>query len=120
MDTMQEESYDEVPEFIVEAFLYHKDAIQSVKVNPQNKKEILTGGLDNVFNVINTVKGKNIYTKTFEETIAMVDITKDGSKLIAACLDNMIYVYNKKDDQFEEFITLEGPDEEITFIETHS
>lgn len=49
----------------------------------------------------------------------MVDITKDGSKLVAGCLNNKIYVYVKEDDQFIDAFALEGPDEEITYLETH-
>lgn len=61
MDTFQEnESFNEVPEFIIEAFSYHKDAIQAVKRNPLNKNQILTGGLDNILNLIDTESGKNL------------------------------------------------------------
>ena len=58
MDTLKDnDSFDEVPEYIVEAFSYHKDAIQAVRRNPMNKNQILTGGLDDILNLINTESG---------------------------------------------------------------
>lgn len=81
-----------MPEFIVEAFSYHKDSIQAVKVNRNNKNEILTGGLDNIFNLIRIDSGNNLFSKTYDETVAFVDWSNDGSKIIAGCLNNKIYV----------------------------
>lgn len=109
-----------MPEFIVEAFSYHKDSIQAVKVNRNNKNEILTGGLDNIFNLIRIDSGNNIFSKTYDETVAFVDWSNDGSKIVAGCLNNKIYVYeNNEEEKFAELYVLEGFDEEITSMQTH-
>lgn len=76
--------------------------------------------MDNVFNLVNSIKGDSIFKKEYEETVAFVDFTQDGSKMIAGCLDNKIYVYDYKDEEVGKETILEGPEEEITWIETHN
>lgn len=103
----------------MEAFSYHKDSIQAVKVNWLNKSEILTGGLDNIFNLIDAASGKNVFTQSYDETVGFVDWTNDGTLLIAGCLNNKIYIYQRDEEKISEKFVLEGPEDEFTSMSTH-
>lgn len=48
--------------------------------------------------MIDISSGKNNLSKIYEETIAFVDWSNDGSYMIGGCLDNKIYVFDKKDE----------------------
>lgn len=89
----------------------------SLSINPKDKNEILSGGLDDQINIINTEKGKNLFQMQFKETISDVSYNFDGSLFACLCLNNKIYCYDRKTLKqkfvFDEF------DSEINEIQYH-
>ena len=100
-------------------FLGHKDFVTAVSCSILNADLVATGSGDESCKIWSLSENKEIATLTgHKDTVTSCKFSADGKRLCTASMDSTLKIW-KADSSFELVGTLDGPQDEIHFIEWH-
>ena len=96
-------------------YMFHHDAVLCLALNPVNRGEFVSGGMDDQIALWNINDETPVYSNKFSETVNNVAISYDGSLIACSVLDNKIKVFQRdENNQMIEKSTFTGFDDEIS------
>ena len=104
----------------IKTFMKHTDFVTCVSFNPANPDQFISGGGDDVARVwnINNPDKPEIETPKQNETVDFAKFSFDGKFFATGTLDGAIKIWEAETGEFKRL--LEGPADEIRFIDWHS
>jgi len=114
-DTFNTSSHPIYLNYLESQYVFHNDAILSLALNPVDKNEFITGGMDDQIAIWSMKDESATFTQKFKESINNVAFSYDGSLVAFSILDNQIKVFKRQENnQFVEKATFTGFDDEIS------
>ena len=101
--------------YLESQFFYHNDAVLSLALNPADKNEFVTGGMDDQIAIWSIKDESPIYSNKFNESVDNVTVSYDGGLVACSVLDNNVKVFKRQqNNEFVEKATFTGFDDEIS------
>ncbi|EAR83674.2 WD domain, G-beta repeat protein (macronuclear) [Tetrahymena thermophila SB210] len=119
-DDTQNISREKTVDMSIKTFLKHTDFVSCLSFHPINPDVFISGGGDDVarvWNITNNDKPE-IETPKQNETVDFAKFSFDGKYFATGCLDGVVKIWDGTTGEFKR--ALEGPSDEIRFLEWHS